>query len=257
MKILILSIIVFSLYSLPAQSSRSSGMVSVSEEARRLFSEGKRAHNLGNWEMAKRSYLAALTEDPQFTSSMDALAKVYREENKIDSSIFFFNKSLEIFPRNLEAHQELAAAYQLQSDFDAAIKQYLSLLNHYPGYPEAYYGLARVYLSIEEYAKAIKHSEYAMQLYLAGGRYLQAAESRWLAGRAYLNLDEDQRAIRYFKASKKHFQDKPYYHYYLGLAYLKLDKMKEAQEYLTIAETMGYQVPEYIKDRLEFETSNQ
>ncbi len=236
-----------------AQTTRNVVTITTSQEARQYYEQGNQLFQAKNYGSAKEKYFHALKADSSFTAVMDQLADVYRIEENLDSTIFYYQKSLDIYPRNLAAHQELAAAYQIQGDFQGAIRQYQSLLDHYPGYPEAYYGLGRVYFNLEEYYKAIKFSEYAMQTYLAGGKYVQAAESRMLAGRAYLNLDEDQRAIKYFKASKKHFQDKAYYHYYLGLAHLKLDKKKDAEEYLTKAEDMGYQVPSYIKSRLNDE----
>lgn len=227
-------------------------MVAVSEEARQLYNRATTSLRNRKDDLAKSYALAALDIDPNYVAVMDFLAGFYRKKDKIDSTIYYYEQSLDVFPRNLEAHQNLAAAYLINEEFEQAIEQYKNLLKYYPGFPEAYYGLARVYINLARYQEGLRSSEYAMKLYENTARPKEAAEARELLAQCYLNLDENEKAIKYFKANRRFFHQKPFHHYYIGLAYLKSSKAKKAEESFAKAEEMGYDVPEHIKNRLAF-----
>lgn len=223
---------------------------SSSPEAMQLFRDARLMAKAGDNEPAKALLLKAIKIDPNFVDGYDVLADTYRDLNRVDSAIFYYKKSLEVYPRGIMAHQNLAAAYQVNQEFDAAINQYRELLRHYPDYPEAFHGIAIVHYNQSQFVEAIKNSEVAVRLYLSTNNALNAADARMLAGQACQKKGFDDKALKYFKASKKHFDDKPYYHYYIGLSYLNLGKKEKAREYMSRAELMGYQIPPYIKSRL-------
>ncbi|MEL6192138.1 MAG: tetratricopeptide repeat protein [Bacteroidota bacterium] len=227
-------------------------MVSTSEAARSYFQKGYQALQAKEYQAAKGYFLKSNQEDPKFVDAMDYLAETYRDLSMLDSTIFYYEKSLKIYPRNLITHQNLAAAYQLKSEYNAAILQYKNLLLYYPGYPEAYYGMALSYFNMGKYEEAKLHSENAMRSYLSGGRNENAADARMLAAKCYLELDDNKMALKYFNVNKKYFKEKPIFHYYKGLAYLKMDKGREAKSAFAKATELGFDIPSHIQSRLDF-----
>lgn len=215
-----------------------------------LYSEAKNELQAGNTERAKQLLLLTVAEDANFVNPLDDLGALYREAGVLDSAVYFFKRSLENAPRGVVAHQNLAAVYQLDGQYEAAIEQYRELLSYHRSYPEAYYGMALSYYNLEQYAACIQHAEIALGLYLNANQALHAADARMLAGQAYMYSGEYKQAIKYFKASRKHFEGRPYYHYYIGFSYLAMGDVKNARTYIDTAESMGYRVPQHIRNRL-------
>ena len=197
---------------------------------------------------AKALCLRALEEDTIFVDARNYLAELYWELEMSDSAMHFYQSSLDKYPRGVHAHEGLARMYQAQEEYDAAIFQYQQLLRHYPNYPPAFYGMAWVYFNQHDFESSIENSEKALRLYLAANRPEPAADARMLAAQAYLKDGNYNRAIKYFKASKKRFGDKPYYYYHLGECYLMAGKKEKAAELFTQAENMGYNLPVHLKE---------
>jgi tetratricopeptide (TPR) repeat protein len=227
-------------------------IVSTSQRARELYASGSRLQANGDLIAARDLFLSALREDPYFVAAMNQLAENYRRSGQLDSTIYYYRQSIANYPRDLRAQQGLAAAYQLADQPQAAIDQYHALLRQFPGYPEAYYGLAQVYMGLNQYGQVISNAETAMRWYLAGENFEPAADARHLAGLGYLNSGDPKRAIKYFKANAKYFSGRPFYHYYLGLAYLQAGKAKDARRQLDQARALGYDIPDHIQNRLSF-----
>jgi len=200
--------------------------------------------------------LKEVAANPTYIPAIDKLADLYRSIGNIDSTIYYYQRSLELKPEGIIARQSLAAAYLVKEDFDTSIKHYKVLQKDHPDYPEVYHGLSRVYLAKKDYQLAIKNSEVALRWYIAAKKNLHAADARLLMGKAYMYERDYKTAIKYFKAGKKHYQDKAFYHYHIGYCYLYLKKDKVAKEYLSQAEDMGYQLPVYVKDKLKKSTTD-
>ncbi|MEZ4775624.1 MAG: tetratricopeptide repeat protein [Bacteroidia bacterium] len=246
MKFFLTTIFTCFFFSLYAQFQTSSN----NPEAMAFYRSGEKLFLAKNYDEAKNFYRNAIAVDANFVDAYNRLGESYRIMDQIDSSLYYYQQSLEVYPRGLKAHQELAAAFQLKGDFEAAIDQYKELLRHYPDYPQAYYGIALVHFNQREFPDAIRASEAAMRIYLSGKSYENAADARMLAGQAYMNLGDYEKAVQYFKASKKQVGDKPYYYYYLGFCYLRMGNKDKASENLAQAEVMGYKIPVNVKDEL-------
>ena len=222
-----------------------------SPSARKLFQSASDQGRVGKYQKAKQLYLRALAEDEDYVEAIDHLGDIYQQVGDLDSAEFYYQQSLKLKPEGVIAGSNLAAVYQKQGLQDSAIAQYHRLISIYPEYPGAYHGLAAIYLNEKDYDNGIKAAEAALKLYLNAGRPLLAADARMLAGQGYMHLENYKKAIRYFKASKKHFVAKSYFHYYIGYSYMKMGKLAEAQEYLDRSEKMGQQLPTQVKERLD------
>lgn len=221
-------------------------------EAQRLFEQAEQQRTQANIPLAMQAYRQAFALDSYFVAPLNHLAALHQAAGNLDSTIYYYKRSLTIYPRGLMAHQNLATAYQLQGDATAAIDQYRELLRNYPDYPEAYYAVALTHYSQEQYTDAVLAAEQAMRIYLRGARNDRAADARMLAGQGYMSLKNYDSALKYFKASRKHVGDKPYFHYYVGYCLLMQEKWDKALEALRQAEAMGYQIPEYMKSQIQY-----
>ena len=222
-----------------------------SPAARELFRDAGDQGRAGKIDRAKCLYLKALEADETYVEAIDHLGDIYQQEGQLDSAGYYYQRSLTLKPDGVIASSNLAAVYQKQGLQDSAIAQYHELVSLYPEYPGAYHGLAAIYLNEKSYEKGIRAAEAALKLYLNAGRPLLAADARMLAGQGYMHLENYKKAIRYFKASKKHFVAKSFYHYYIGYSYMKLGKFDEAKDYLDRSEKMGHQLPTQVKERLD------
>ncbi|MEM7375421.1 MAG: tetratricopeptide repeat protein [Bacteroidota bacterium] len=217
-----------------------------SSEAAALFQAAQKEQNP---KLIKALCLKALTIDSIFIDARNYLAETYWNLNLTDSALSMYQSSLEKYPRGIRAHEGLARLYQKKGEHQTAILQYQELLQHYPGYPPALYGMAMVYFTQNQFPESIEYSEQAMRLYLAANRPEHAADARMLAGQAYLKHGNANRAIKYFKASKKRFGDKPYFYYHLGECYLMLGKTEKAEELFAQAQSRGYQIPMHLRKK--------
>ncbi|MDX1908228.1 MAG: tetratricopeptide repeat protein [Bacteroidia bacterium] len=220
-------------------------------EGRTRYVEGQRLEQANQIQAARRAYLGAIKADPTLLEARFSLASLYRRDEIYDSAVWYFESVLALNARHLKAHQELAAVYQLQGNFDKAISQYKLMLQHHPGYPQGYYGLAQTYFAQEQYQQAVFNSETAMRLYSEMGSQENAADARMLAAQGYFQQGDYDTALKYLKASKKYYEDKAYYPYYIGFCYLGLGEMDKARTYFAQAEVMGYKLPAYITERLK------
>lgn len=236
--------------SLKAQADYSPGHP-ISDQALSYFELGEKANQSGETAKAKALYYRAIYHQGNFVEAMDNLAVLYKQENHLDSARYFFEKSLSFRPDGIVANLNLAALNQLEGQTEPAIKAYQQLLKYHPNCAEGYYGLAMVYLNNKDGENAIKFAEFAMQLYMNNQQMEAAAEARMLAARGYMEQKNYKRAVKYVKACKKQFQDKPFYYYYLGLGNLKMGKNEDALENLEKAREMGYQLPTWVTDRMQ------
>lgn len=217
-----------------------------SAEAASLFQAAVKEKNP---EQAKSLCLKALHKDSIFVDARNFVAETYWSLGKKDSALYYYQSSLEKYPRGIRAHEGLARLYQKQGENETAILQYQELLQHYPDYPPALYGMSMVYFSQNQFVESIHYSEKAMRQYLSANRPELAADARMLAGQAYLKNGNANRAIKYFKASKKRFGDKPYFYYHLGECYLMLGKADKAEESFAEAQARGYQIPMHLRKK--------
>ncbi|MCB0853282.1 MAG: tetratricopeptide repeat protein [Bacteroidetes bacterium] len=167
-----------------------------STQAQQLYQNALGQEKTGNLHQAKQLLKQALHEDPSFIEAMNSLAEVFRNLEMIDSTIYYLKTSLKLYPRGLDAHQNLAAAFQIKGDYEAAINQYHELLDHYPNYPQAYYGMALINYNRRQFPESIQGSEQAIRLFQISNSSVNASDARMLAGQAYMKIGDYPTAIK-------------------------------------------------------------
>ena len=183
---------------------------------------------------------------------MDNLGQLLRGKGYIDEAISWYKKSVEIYPENPVAHQNLAVAYQYQGKIDEAISEYQILIEIDPNNPEGYYGLGNVYLNSNRPDEAISNFEKAEELYeKASSPYLN--DAKFSLGLAYFTKEEYVIAKSYFEEVYPEMEDNPYINYYLGLCFLapEINDLESARKYLYKAQDLGVEIPPEILKQIE------
>jgi tetratricopeptide (TPR) repeat protein len=232
---------------LPAQTAFDTGTRSTA--ARQYLDLAQQYLDASDPRQAIDQLRLALRADPDYIDAIDLMGDSFRAMDKPDSAVRYYRRSIGLYPRNLWALQALSLTYHLKGEYQQAIDSYKDLQSQYPAYPEGYLGMARILFDLEQFREALPRAEQAMRLYLQGGENLRAADARMLAGRCYLAIGEPKRALRYFKASERHFETESFFPFYLGQAYLDMGKKEKALTYLLDAKSQGFQVPAYLMER--------
>ncbi|MEL6698275.1 MAG: tetratricopeptide repeat protein [Bacteroidota bacterium] len=219
-------------------------------EAQAAYKAGNQALKAQSFVEAEAAFSQAISYDERFVDAYIALGMTKRILGQNGSAEFALIKAVELYPRSLQAHEELALLYLSQDKDDQAINQYKVLLSHHPGYPEAFLSIAQIYFDQSKFSEALQASEAAIRILIARGNPKRTADARLLAGRCYLKLGIPKTAIKYFKANKKQMGQQGVYYYYLGLAYFKDGNKTKANDNLLEAQNRGYTIPEYLLQQL-------
>jgi len=89
----------------------------------------------------------------------------YKNRNKADSAILYFQKSLQIFPENDKALLNLGDTYWATGNSQKALSTYARLIRYYPENPEGYFGLGLVSFSENDYVTAARLMKHAYMIY--------------------------------------------------------------------------------------------
>lgn len=197
-------------------------------------------------------YTKAMTLDPKNATVEFALAKMHKEDGKIDEAIKFFEKGLEKDPGFQDGNGwfMLGDTYREKGDYDNQVKAYEKMVNLRPSDWQGYYYLAQAYLTKgakyeaknKDYQKVrFEYYQKSVDTFKKGMALKADSDSlmRGIAG-AYQNLAEMSKGAektKYYNESVKvliAFTEKnpenDYGFALLGEAYSKLDKSKEAIE---------------------------
>ncbi|MCI4668772.1 MAG: tetratricopeptide repeat protein [Bacteroidia bacterium] len=248
-------------YSLPAQQFFTG---TYSRPAQKYYDQGISHMESATWGKAIDSFNQAVDADSSYIDALLAHGISCRQLYQNTQALKSFNKVISLYPRSLVAHEQLALLYQEMGRLEDAVNVYKQLLTHHPAYAEGYVGLAKTYFSLGEdrsntssteaihaYIACVKASDMAMRLFLRTENNKRAADVRLLAGRAYMEAGDFNSALKYIKACKRQLEEKPYFHYYLGLCYFRKGDKEKAKSNFDVAREMGYKIPSYMEDRLQ------
>jgi Tfp pilus assembly protein PilF len=180
-------------------------------EARELYNEGTTALENKKYTIAIQKLRKVISLDPNFTDSYDNIAVCFRRTNQLDSAIFYYNKSLKLYPKNRLALNNLGVAYLQNKQFDNAEETYKKslLLNsnsietdeaeiEYNGEP--YYGLCRTYFYQNKYELAVVNGNQAYELWKVK-LPLYASDALYIVGLSYINKGDRKKGIIALKES--------------------------------------------------------
>jgi serine/threonine protein kinase/tetratricopeptide (TPR) repeat protein len=137
-----------------------------SAEAFKYYSEGRQAHNAGEYQKSVALMERAVTADPEFAMAYRSLAMAYGNMNLQAKSEEYMNRAFELSDRLPDRERYLIEGdfyRRKQTTYAKAIEAYDKLLELYPDDPIGNNNLATIYADLEQWDKAIEKYNAALQ----------------------------------------------------------------------------------------------
>ena len=217
-----------------------------------LFRRGQDALATGDLSAAEEAFRAVLALDPRSAAAYANLGVVEMRRRNWDKAIANLNTAEMLDPHMAGIRLNIGLVEYRRANYAAAIAPLTSVLRDEPESTQARYLLGFCYSFLEKYADAVKTleplwpqmSNNFMYLYVLGvsafhsgdaaldqkatGRLLEIGEDKpefhLLMGKAFLNRNEDQKALDEFQRAEAARPDLPFLHFNLGMAYHRLGK---------------------------------
>jgi Flp pilus assembly protein TadD len=108
------------------------GAKGLREKARAAIRDGAAWLGEGNFEAARRQFLAALALDPKVPEALNGVGVTYRMRNDLPAALGWYKKALEVDPDFGDAYYNMACVYALRGERELALR-YLQIaaLNGY------------------------------------------------------------------------------------------------------------------------------
>ncbi len=134
------------------------------ENADANFDAGHVAEQLGDLDVAARSYLKALAAKPDHTGAVLNLGRVLRHKEQYKEAIHLYSEALKTLPQDVKLLNNLSVVYRLDRQFDKAEAALRKILARAPKNADAYKNLALVYYDQGKFRLAQTVSANALKL---------------------------------------------------------------------------------------------
>ena len=158
-----------------------------------LLSTGIEYSDEGEFEQAERAYLRALEEDEENPEILFRLGGLYVEMERLDDAAQIFKMLVDRYPENPLPRNNLAWCYAT----GAGIKNTALALRHAreallfaPTNPSVWNTLAECYYAAGEYDKALRSTDYALELLQRMNPDRDTAEQFWMQRQKILRAQE-------------------------------------------------------------------
>jgi tetratricopeptide (TPR) repeat protein len=225
------------------------------------FQQGELALKANHLDQAEKHFRNVLAANPQVAGAYANLGVVYMRRKQWKPAIAMLEKAEHFAPGVAGIRLNIGLVHYRQNNFRAAIPAFASVVKDLPDSFQARYLLGLCYFLTENYADATnaleplwsQASDQLNYLYALGiaagksehpdieqralGRLLEigqnSAELHLLMGKAHLNREEYDDAIKELEASATADPKLPFVHFNLGVAYYrKQDLARAGQEFL-------------------------
>jgi tetratricopeptide (TPR) repeat protein len=226
-----------------------------------LFGSGEAALRAGNLAQAEISFKKVLTQDPNSAGAYANLGVIAMRRQNWPAALDLLHKAERLAPNVAGIRLNIGLAHYRQSEFKIAIDPFESVVRDKPDSLQARYLLGLCYFFTERYADAVRtlqdlwpqESNDLNYLYVLGNaadkagntelqeralsRFVElgqnTAEYHLLMGKAFLNREENDKALAELQQAAQSDPRLPFVHFNLGLVYLArldFDRAKEQFE---------------------------
>jgi len=227
-------------------------------DVQQLFHEGEAALKKNNLEVAERSFRGVLALDPQAAGAYANLGVIHMRRKQWPQALEMLHKAESLARQIPGIRLNIGLAYYRQNNFRAAIPPFESVVHNVPDSYQARFLLGLCYFFTERYADATSMLEplwrqasnqlnYLYVLGIAAGKSgrpeleqralgslvetgQDSAELHLLMGKAHINREEYDEAIKELELAAKANPKLPFVHFNLGIAYYKKQELARAKE---------------------------
>ena len=186
--------------------------------------EGSLYLAMGNKKKAKTAFDKAINVNLNNVGAYFALAKIALSEKDEDEAIKQYEKTLELYPKQIQSHMLLGTIYESQNKLELAEKHYRDALAVKPDFVPAANNLA--YMLAE---KGEKLDEALVFAKIAKEHAPAAANIMDTLGWAYYKKGFYESAVSEFRDCLAKMPDNATVNYHLGLAYYKLGESAKSK----------------------------
>ncbi|MBI4699404.1 MAG: tetratricopeptide repeat protein [Nitrospirae bacterium] len=173
------------------------------QKALQLNPEDKGSFNaLGNissrfreYDNAILYYKRAISLDPDYSDAMNNMGVTYMEMGKWDDAVEYFRMALKnpLYSTPDKAYANLAYAFYKKGDYPGSENILQEALMKYPGSAQSNYVLGLVYMQLDRTNDAINKFNYVVEM---EPKYIDA---HWELANAYLKTGRKEKAMKHFK----------------------------------------------------------
>jgi tetratricopeptide (TPR) repeat protein len=229
----------------------------VTVDPQKLFTAGEAALHAGRLEEAEHDFRQVLAIDPGVAGAYANLGVIHMRHKQWPQALVTLRKAEKLAPNIAGIRLNIGLVYFRQNDFHSAIKPFESVVRDIPSSYQARYLLGLCYFFDNRWADAIsaleplwgQASNQLNYLYVLGiaaykaknsaleekalGRLVEIGENspelHLLIGKAHLNREEYDDAVRELESAAKADPKLPFVHFNLGLAYLHKQQFDQAR----------------------------
>jgi tetratricopeptide (TPR) repeat protein len=226
-----------------------------------LFGSGEAALRAGNLDQAESSFKKVLAQDPNSAGAYANLGVIAMRRQNWPAALELLHRAEQLAPNVAGIRLNIGLVFYRQSEFRSAIGPFESVVRDQPDGLQARYLLGLCYFFTERYADAVhalqdlwpQESNDLNYLYVLGNaadkagntelqdralsRFVElgqnTAEYHGLMGKAFLNREENDKALAELQQAAQSDPNLPFVHFNLGLVYLArldFDRAKEQFE---------------------------
>jgi tetratricopeptide (TPR) repeat protein len=235
----------------------SPGQAKPASDPQQEFQQGELSLKSNRLEEAEQHFRAVLTADPQLAGAYANLGVVYMRRKQWKQALGMLEKAEHLAPDISGIRLNIGLVHYRQNAFRSAIPEFESVVNESNSF-QARYLLGLCYFLTEHYAEATttleplwsQASDQLNYLYALGiaagksehsdieqralGRLLEigqnSAELHLLMGKAHLNREEYDDAVKELEAAATADPKLPFVHFNLGVAYYRKQNLERAEQ---------------------------
>lgn len=151
----------------------------------------------------------------------------------LNQAVGHLQKAIEIHPNYKNAYLLVGNAYNYLKQYNKSVQYYEKALSLDPNYPEAIQNLGIAYRDSKQFDKAV--AQFGKLEKMNGNAVVKNENIAYTyeeAGKFYGSQNQHQKALDSFKKAIQYSSDKGKYEYFVGLAYVQLQNVPKAIEFM-------------------------
>lgn len=227
-----------------------------SNSARTSFNLAVAYENNENYENAIKYYKNTISIDQKFLEAYTNLGWLYMDNDKNDEALVLFERAIELKSDDPELLNNLGWAYSKVKNYILAVEQYKKALKINPRSAVISNNLGIVTYQMGDLDGAYKYFQQALSLDESGE---VEGFVHFYMGLIYLKQDKIKEAVDELQLAKKMDKNNMELYYYLGLSYEKLSQIHKAYKYWDIYMEVDPEgkFADEVKEKLKNKTKEQ